>query len=528
MVYIFLSLLSILLLVIIHKTTRARAPLPPGPPPLPLIGNLHQLDTSSPHQCLRQLSNIYGPLMSLRLGSVPTLVVSSAKMAKQVMKTHDLKFASRPPFKGLRKLSYNGLDIGFAPYSPYWREMKKLCVLHFFSLQRVHSFRPVREDEVAQMIKKISQHETSHSDITRLEQDCLSGRLPMIQSEAINLTETLMSFTNSLICRMAFGKKYGYGYEGVDELGIGLKSSSRLQALLNETQALTAEFYFSDHFPMMGWVIDGVRGILKRLDKTFKELDMIYEQVIHDHQDRAKSDDQDEADIIDIFLKLINDHSFPADLTLDNIKAVLMNIFIAGTDTSAAAITWAMNALLKNPKEMNKVQGEIRQLFGDKDFINEDDIQRLPYLKAVVKETLRLFPPSPLLLPRETMEKCNINGYEIQPRTLVYVNAWAIARDPENFEDPENFNPERFIGSSIDFKGNDFELIPFGAGRRMCPAMHMGVVTVELALANLLHTFDWEVPIGIDKEGMLDTQVKPGITMHKKEDLQLVAKKRST
>lgn len=206
----------------------------------------------------------------------------------------------------------------------------------------------------------------------------------------------------------------------------------------------------------------------------------------------------------------------------------MQNIFIAGTDTTSATVVWAMNALLKNPSVMKKVRGEIRHLFGEKDFINEDDIQRLPYLKAVVKETLRLFPPSPLLLPRETMERCNINGYEIQPRTLVYVNAWAIARDPENFEDPEEFYPERFIGSSIDFKGNDFELIPFGAGRRMCPAMHMGVVTLQLSLANLLHSFDWDVPSGMNKEDLLDTQVKPGITMHKKNDLYLVAKKHTT
>ena len=139
-----------------------------------------------------------------------------------------------------------------------------------------------------------------------------------------------------------------------------------------------------------------------------------------------------------------------------------------------------------------------------------------------------MFPPSPLLLPRETIERCNIEGYEIQPRTLVYVNAWAIARDPENWEDPEKFYPDRFTGSSKDFKGNDFELIPFGGGRRICPATHMGLVTVELTLANLLHSFDWDLPLGIDKEDMLDTQVKPGITMHKKNDLYLVAKKHAT
>jgi len=187
-----------------------------------------------------------------------------------------------------------------------------------------------------------------------------------------------------------------------------------------------------------------------------------------------------------------------------------------------------MTALLKDPEVMSKVQGEARSLFGDKDFINEDDIERLPYLKAVVKETLRLFPPSPLLLPREATERCSIDGYEIEAKTVVYVNAWAIARDPENWEKPEEFWPERFIGSEMELKGKEFEVLPFGSGRRMCPAKHMGMVNVELGLANLVHSFDWEVGAGFDREEMLDTEVKPGITMHKKSDLYLVCKKRTT
>ncbi|MED6138028.1 hypothetical protein PIB30_070529 [Stylosanthes scabra] len=346
-------------------------------------------------------------------------------------------------------------------------------------------------------------------------------------SQVVNLTETLMSFTNTLICRVALGKDYGNEYHVVDE-GLGCGQRSKLQVLLNEAQALLVEFYFSDHFPLLGWV-DWLRGKLWRLEKNFKEFDKFYERVIYDHMNmnnNNKSNEKKVHDIIDIFLEMMNDHSLPFELSLDNIKAVLMNIFIAGTDASAATTVWAMNALMKSPKSMKKLQTEIRGLFGDKDFINEDDIQRLPYLKAVIKETLRMFPPSPLLLPRETIEECNIEGYEIKPKTLVYVNAWAIARDPKNWKDPEEFCPERFIeNSSIDVRGNDFEVIPFGSGRRICPAMNMGLVTIEIALANLVHSFDWDLPIGFDKEEMFDTQVKPGITMHKKKDLFLVAKK---
>jgi cytochrome P450 len=204
----------------------------------------------------------------------------------------------------------------------------------------------------------------------------------------------------------------------------------------------------------------------------------------------------------------------------------MQDIFIGGTDTSAATVVWAMTALMNNPRVMNKVRMEIRNLCEDKDFINENEIEKLPYLKSVVKETLRLFPPTPLLIPRETIQNCNIDGYEIKAKTLVYVNAWAIERDPENWEDPEQFYPERFFMSSIDFKGNNFEFIPFGSGRRMCPGLNMGVHTVELTLANLVQSFEWKLLNGFDKDQVLDTQVKPGIVMHKKNDLYLVPRKR--
>lgn len=411
------------------------------------------------------------------------------------MKTNDLVFASRPSLLGQQKLSYNGLDVAFAPYSDYWREMKKLCVTHLFSSSRVHSFRPVREDEVLRTIRRLSESAASH--------------------KVINLSKAMMSFTGTLICRIAFGKRYAF--EDDKEGGF--------HGLLHESQALLAEFFFSDFVPWLGW-IDRIRGHHYRLDKTFKELDMFYQKVIDDHMN-PKNPQTDQKDVIDILLQIMNDRSTSFDLTSDHIKALLMIIFIAGTDTSAATLVWAMASLMKNPRVMKKLEDEIRKLYGNNEFISEDDIERLPYLKAAVKETLRLFPPAPLLVPRESMEKCNIAGYEIQPRTLVFVNAWAIARDPETWNDPERFYPERFLNSPIDFKGQDFELIPFGAGRRICPAIQMGVATVELMLANLVHRFDWELAGGI-KEQDIDEEVRPGITMHKKNDLCLIAKKKDS
>lgn len=186
-----------------------------------------------------------------------------------------------------------------------------------------------------------------------------------------------------------------------------------------------------------------------------------------------------------------------------------------------------MTELIRNPRVMTKLQDEVRNTIAENgSIIDEDNLQNLTYLKAVVKETLRLHTPAPLLIPHETTEKCNIAGYEIQPKTIVYVNAWAIGRDSQFWKDPEEFFPERFLGNAIDFKGQNFEFIPFGAGRRECPGIHLGAVIVELALANLVYFFNWELPCGMQKED-IDMEESPGITMRKKIELCLLVKEYS-
>ncbi|XVE69775.1 hypothetical protein DITRI_Ditri10aG0018000 [Diplodiscus trichospermus] len=369
--------------------------------------------------------------------------------------------------------------------------MRKVCVVHIFNSNRVQLYRPIREDEVTRLIEKIS----------KLSDD----------SKPVNLSEAMMYLTSTIICRLGFGKRYEE--EGTER--------SRFHGLLNESQALFASFCISDYFPCMGWV-DRLSGFLSRLEKTFKELDNFYQELLDEHLDPNRSKPEQE-DIIDVLLQIWKDRYFTVDLTVDHIKAILMNVFIAGTDTSAAAVIWAMTFLMKHPRCLKKAQEEVRNLIGKKGFVNEDDVQGLTYLQAVIKETFRLQPIAPLLVPHETIRKCNIEGYEIPAKTLVYINAWAIGRDPEAWEKPEEFYPERFIGSSIDYKGLDFELIPFGAGRRGCPGIHMGVATVELALANLVYRFDWEMPSGMNTED-IDFDGIPGVTIHKKNALCLVAR----
>jgi cytochrome P450 len=204
---------------------------------------------------------------------------------------------------------------------------------------------------------------------------------------------------------------------------------------------------------------------------------------------------------------------------LSNLPVMLefQNIFLGGVDTGAITVIWATAEIARNPIIMKKAQEEIRSSVGQKGRATEERTDELQYLKMVIKETLRLHPPAPLLLPRETMSRCQINGYDIYLKTLIQVNAWAIGRDPEYWRDSEEFFPERFVDSPIDYKGQRFEFLPFGSGRRVCPGILMGVTMVELALANLLYCFDWKLPNAV----AINMEEAAGLTISKKNPLFL-------
>ncbi|KAK6142323.1 hypothetical protein DH2020_022671 [Rehmannia glutinosa] len=410
-------------------------------------------------------------------------------MARQILKTYDLSFCTRPSVVGQQKLAYDGIDMAFSPYNHHWIQMRKICVLHLLSPKQVSSFRSVREDEVRRVIDNIT------------------------ISRSCNLSDIAMSLASNLICRVAFGRRYDD--DEYDKL--------RFDRLIMEAQALMVSFYFSDHFPVFGNWVDKVSGLLDRLQKNCKELDVFYQQIIDEHLNpsRPKPDRQDIIDLMFELLKHQSSSSSSLHITMDHIKALLMNLFVAGTDTVAAAVVWTMTALMLNPTIMNKAQTEIKQLIGNKGTVDEDDIKKLPYLKAVVLESLRLYPPAPLIFRTQiSNQHCTIDGYKIEPGTSVFINGWAMARDPETWKDPDEFRPERFTNSSWD--GGVFEMIPFGGGRRGCPGMGMGLISTELALANLLYSFDWALPSNGDNDGV-DTEALPGLTMHKKNPLVLVA-----
>ncbi|KAI3511655.1 hypothetical protein L1887_18812 [Cichorium endivia] len=463
---------------------------PPSPPRLPIIGNLHQLGLS-PHRSLQALSRKHGPLMLMHLGSVPMLVASSPEAAKEIMKTHDLNFASRPKLRMADILLYGSNDITFSPYGEYWRQMKGIAVVHLLNNTRVQSFRQVRENEVALMIDTIKKS---------------SGSL-------VDLNELFFQLTNNIVCMAALGRTYS-----------GLKFADVMDRFLH----LLGVFNVGSYIPWLAW-IDRLNGLEMKAHKVAKEFDDFLECVVAEHVNKRKWVDADQCgedqDLVDILLDVQRDNATDFTVHRDIIKALILDVFVAGTDTTFGSLVWSTSELIRHPRVMKKAQEEVTRTAQGRSMILEKDLENMQYLKAIIKETLRLHTPLPLLVPRESTKDVKLMGYNIPAGTQATVNAWAIGRDPSVWEEPEEFRPERFLNCSTDYKGLHFEFLPFGGGRRGCPGIPFAIVILELALANVLYKFDLALPDGVDGKD-LDMSEKYGFTVHKKFPLLVEATSR--
>ncbi|KAK4436619.1 cytochrome [Sesamum alatum] len=470
--------------------------LPPSPPKLPIIGNLHQLGLN-PHRILQSLAKKYGPLMLLHLGSVPLLVVSSADAAREILKTHDPIFSNRPR-SSVASGIYDCKDIAFSPYGEYWRQVKSICVYQLLSNKKVQSFRNVREEEVSLMVEKI--------------------RTSCLERSVINLGETFASLTNDIICRVALGRKYSDGEGG-----------RKFKKVLETLGVLLGAFDVGEFIPWLVWIkyVNGMNGKVK---EVAKDLDEFLEFVVKEHMDERRRNGNDgggegegknRKDFVDVLLEIQRNEEGGFALDAISIKALILDMFAAGTDTTFTLIEWTLSELIRNKNVTMKLKNELKNVAGSSSTITEEDLDKCPYLKAVVKETLRLHPPLPLLVPRESTQDVKLFNYDIAAGTRVVVNVWAIGRDPKLWEDPGKFCPERFLNSWVDLKGQ-FQLIPFGGGRRGCPGAAFALGIVELAVANLVLNFEFSLPGGRRGED-LDMFEGEGITIHRKFPLSVIA-----
>ncbi|KAJ4803491.1 Cytochrome P450 84A1 [Rhynchospora pubera] len=486
---VFLPIICISLFIIFKLSKdRRHAPFPPGPPQLPILGNMLMMGELT-HRGLAALAERYGGLLHLRLGFLHAFAVSTPEMARQVLQVQDNVFSNRPATIAIAYLSYNRADMAFAHYGPFWRQMRKLCVMKLFSRKRAESWASVR-DEVDLMIRSVA--------------NSTSGA-------AVNLGELIFTLTMNITFRAAFGAK-------------GNDDQEEFISILQEFSKLFGAFNIGDFIPSLGWM--DLQGINKRLKAARASLDRFIDKIIDEHIENPKSSDDVDADMVDDMLAFLaeskdakggedgDDLQNSLRLTRDNIKAIIMDVMFGGTETVASAIEWAMSELMKSPDNMRQLQAELASTIGLDRKVQDTDLDKLPFLKCVVKETLRLHPPIPLLL-HETAEDCVVAGYSVPKRSRVMINVFAIGRDKSAWKDADTFHPSRFndTGDSAgkDFKGSHFEFLPFGSGRRSCPGMQLGLYGLELAVAQLVHCFDWNLPDGM-KPSELDMSDVFGLT----------------
>ncbi|GER56758.1 cytochrome P450, partial [Striga asiatica] len=429
--------------------------LPPSPPTLPIIGNLHQLGHLA-HRALHGLSRTYGPTMLLKFGSKPVLVISSAEAAREVMRTHDLSFAGKPVLSAPSKLFYDLNDPINMQYGDRWRGLRRIFVHELLGPARVHSFDSIREAEVSLLVERMS------------------------RPGPVDLSAEFMTLANGLICRAAFGKKHMETSHGENFLEV-----------MDRAVGLMFNFTLGEFVPWLAW-INGLNGFNAALDKCARELDEIMSNVVRDHLEKESGEKEN---FMDILLGIYKGEVSGMSIDLISVKAVITDVLGAGTETSARTLTWVMTELIRHPHVMKRLQDEVRGITKGKKGITEDDIKRMSYLKAVIKETFRAHPPVAIYF-HAAREHVNFMGYDIEPETMVLINAWAIGQDPTCWQEPERFMPERFLDSTVDFRGFDFELIPFGAGRRICPGIGFAAAAIEHTVANLVKNFDFELPGG--------------------------------
>lgn len=447
----------------------------------------------NPHRALAELAQQYGPIMSLRLGRVPTIVVSSAQAAELFLKQHDAVFANRPILLVWDHMVYGAKDVAFTPHGDYWRHVRKMCVLHLLSAAKVAGFEGLRRTEIEAAMRRLAEAAAAH--------------------EVVDMGETVGELIEDIVLKMLIGKGKEdklYDFRGV----------------IQEALTLAGAFNLADFIPWLAPL--DLQGLMRRTKAARKATDEIFDNIIEDHL--KEEDFGQNRDIIGLLLSLMHnptDELPPSSsFGLDNVKALMFDLFAGGIDTTFVAITWVLSALIKHPRVLKLVQDELDSTVGQERTLMESDLSKLTYLDMVIKETFRLYPAGPLLVPHESTEDVIVNGFMILKKSRVIINSWAIGRDPNVWsENVEEFYPERFMGRDIDVRGLHFELIPFGAGRRVCPGMHLALTNVKLVVAHLVHCFDWELPNGMQPDDV-DMTERFGLSMPRANKLLAVPRYR--
>ncbi|PQM43103.1 geraniol 8-hydroxylase-like [Prunus yedoensis var. nudiflora] len=493
---VLLSLFFVLLFSIIQalrsKANPKRHLLPPGPKPFPFIGNLLELG-NKPHLSLTKLSQIYGPIITLQLGQVTTVVVSSPNTAKQVLRTHDQFLSNRTIPDAIQACDLRQDSLPWIPPSAKWRSLRQICNSQLFAAKILNANQPNRRIKVQELISQINES--------------------AVNSEAVDIGRAAFKTTLNLLSRTVFS---------VDLADPNSEMAREFKETVWGLMEGAGTPNVGDFFPVLRKI--DPQGIRRRMIKHFNKMEQLFDRMISQRLASRKAHDYVTTnDMLDTLLNISEANSEDMDKT--KIQHLFLALFAAGTDTTSATLEWAMAELLRDPEKLSKAQQELEQIIGKGKPVEEADIARLPYLQAIIKETFRLHPAAPFLLPRKADSDVEICGYIVPKGAQVFVNAWAIGRDPSIWDNPSSFMPERFLGldDQIDVTGKNFELIPFGGGRRICPGLPLAMRILPLMLGSLVNSFDWKLKDGVVPK-TLNMEEKFGLTLQMAHPLRAVPK----
>ncbi|GMH26617.1 hypothetical protein Nepgr_028460 [Nepenthes gracilis] len=480
MLWLLLPCLTLYLLFQLKRTKSSLRRLPPGPFPLPIFGNIFQLG-DNPHRSLAKLAKTYGPLMTLQLGQITTVVISSPDMAKEIIQKNDLSFSNRFIPDSAHAFSHQEFSMPWLPVSTPWKNLRKISNSYLFSICRLDASRHLRQKKVEELL----------SFVQRSCKACVAVDIGKVTFE------TTFNLMSNILCSMDF-------------VELGSNSSNEYKEIIRGIAEEYGKPNFADYFPILK-ILDPQK-IRHRMTIHMEKIMNLFNIAIDKRLEAKNSCSANANDVLDALINIMQMNS--QELERPYITHLMIDLLVAGTDTTSSTIEWAMTELLRNPDKLKKAQAELEEFIGRGNPVEEGNIATLSYLQSIVKETLRLHPPAPFLIPRKSAIDIELCGFTVPMNAQVLVNVWAIGRDVKFWENPNSFKPERFLESNINFKGQDFELIPFGAGRRICPGLPLAMRMLPVILGSLVHSFNWKLQNGNNPDSM-DMEEKFGITLQK-------------
>ncbi|KAJ4812651.1 Cytochrome P450 76C4 [Rhynchospora pubera] len=458
-----LFLISSLFTLTYQKLIPSNGKLPPSPTPLPVIGNLLHFckQQDQAHQAMASLAKIYGPVMSLKLGMTNLVIISSPDTAREALQKNDAAVSARLVPDNPHALRHHKVSIAWlSSSSPLWKNLRTVVTTHLMSARSLDMTRTIRQEKSRELMTYF--HENAGKSI----------RL------SLSLFGAMLNLTSNLL----FSE---------DVLDLGSDSTEDFKELVASALEEIAKPNVSDFYPFLRALdLQGRRSIAKVYLERFYNY---FDGIITRRLTGVTQMKENTGDFLDSLLKLHSD----SNLDLRTIKGLLTDLFVAGSESGSITIEWAMAELLRNHSVMLKARAELKEKIGSKQ-VEQTDIPKLPYLHAIIKETMRLHPAGPLMLPHKVTEAgVEIGGFTLPKDARVMINVWAIGRDSTAWSEPDIFMPERFLLREVDFRGQDFKFIPFGSGRRLCPGLPLAVKTIPLMLASMLHEFEWILPDGI-------------------------------